>query len=608
MNEDPVENLKDAIESEYKKLEKDSGGLIKVNSNSLKEQVGRLYWNSFHKLGSIEPICYEQRWEKTSFDERIRLASFYDILTENEGVSPYAVIFDDLLLLDKKLDDVDQLIRKRLISLEIYGITHNNPVLVPLKIKLIIARQYFGKFDTARMDEYRNDPRFLLLSPVGQQFLLGLYERFRKRVGDDNSAVFILKDELDEWAKNDKERLKVLENSRALHKLLFGDIDTLAMIDTMDAIYDIYDWLKDKSVRIKSTQAIAVVDKAYDRVLKYAILYNNRDRYLNLYRVHNSQQKKEENKREPLIKVSEEWNTLDGSIKDIFKNILDYKFSKADDKEVGEMLLNVMREATAFERDDIHKNGGLKMDEKLIVSLFGQKIFDYYNEKSRKEALSKNVAGHTLGSNSDISFNFKRLLGTTYTQYNPHFGTDLGFFINGVNITMFHPVVAIESGVVSRIDFSTSQIEGAGNKITVSHIDSGGRGYVRTYQHLNHIYVKTNARITAGDIIGLAGNLGKSTGPHLHTDKYYSHFITAACSGYRDFVEKEWTEGRPRFCVDPLNNATSTVPADKIDFIVLVSNREVSVRKNGDAVEIKVDKKWVKMEENDSPLKKLNYR
>jgi hypothetical protein len=62
---------------------------------------------------------------------------------------------------------------------------------------------------------------------------------------------------------------------------------------------------------------------------------------------------------------------------------------------------------------------------------------------------------------------------------------------------------------------------GFGNCIVIDH----GYGYRSTYGHLSNIKVTTGLNIKRGDLIGLSGNTGTSTGPHLHyqIDLYGQH-------------------------------------------------------------------------------------
>lgn len=53
---------------------------------------------------------------------------------------------------------------------------------------------------------------------------------------------------------------------------------------------------------------------------------------------------------------------------------------------------------------------------------------------------------------------------------------------------------------------------GYGNVVIVRHYN----GLETVYGHLYRIEIEEGTRVAAGDLIGLAGNTGKSTGPHLH--------------------------------------------------------------------------------------------
>lgn len=53
---------------------------------------------------------------------------------------------------------------------------------------------------------------------------------------------------------------------------------------------------------------------------------------------------------------------------------------------------------------------------------------------------------------------------------------------------------------------------GYGNLVEVAH----AHGYRTLYAHLSRIHVKKGQHLTAGDVVGLLGSTGRSTGPHLH--------------------------------------------------------------------------------------------
>ncbi len=56
-----------------------------------------------------------------------------------------------------------------------------------------------------------------------------------------------------------------------------------------------------------------------------------------------------------------------------------------------------------------------------------------------------------------------------------------------------------------------------GNYVVIRH----DNGLETIYGHLSKILVNVNQRIKAGDVLGLGGNTGRSTGPHLHYEVRY---------------------------------------------------------------------------------------
>ena len=73
------------------------------------------------------------------------------------------------------------------------------------------------------------------------------------------------------------------------------------------------------------------------------------------------------------------------------------------------------------------------------------------------------------------------------------------------------PVVAIAKGKVSKVVFSKDKT-GYGNYIEITH----PKEVVTLYGHLSEIFVKENQILQRGELIGLVGDTGRSTGPHLH--------------------------------------------------------------------------------------------
>ncbi|NLO43661.1 MAG: M23 family metallopeptidase [Candidatus Cloacimonetes bacterium] len=74
-------------------------------------------------------------------------------------------------------------------------------------------------------------------------------------------------------------------------------------------------------------------------------------------------------------------------------------------------------------------------------------------------------------------------------------------------------VYATATGKVSKADFD----QGFGKRVFIDH----GNGYTTLYAHLDIQRVKVGEEVEKGQIIGLMGSTGLSTGPHLH---YEVHF------------------------------------------------------------------------------------
>lgn len=70
-------------------------------------------------------------------------------------------------------------------------------------------------------------------------------------------------------------------------------------------------------------------------------------------------------------------------------------------------------------------------------------------------------------------------------------------------------VLAAGGGRVIRCEWG----DAGGRYVMIEH---GGKGMITLYSHLSAVLRVKGERVKAGDVIGLSGNTGHSTGPHLH--------------------------------------------------------------------------------------------
>jgi murein DD-endopeptidase MepM/ murein hydrolase activator NlpD len=98
------------------------------------------------------------------------------------------------------------------------------------------------------------------------------------------------------------------------------------------------------------------------------------------------------------------------------------------------------------------------------------------------------------------------VVGHRITSY---MGTRWGRMHNGIDIVGNSSIMAADEGVV---EFAGYQSGGMGNAIIIDH----NNGFKTVYGHMKSLKVKKGQIVEKGDVIGIMGSTGHSTGTHLH--------------------------------------------------------------------------------------------
>lgn len=103
------------------------------------------------------------------------------------------------------------------------------------------------------------------------------------------------------------------------------------------------------------------------------------------------------------------------------------------------------------------------------------------------------------------------------------------------------PIYAPADGVVEAVRPSN---KGSGNFIKLNH----SLGFATTYSHMSKFKIKRGQFVRKGDLLGMSGNTGLSTGPHLHYEIRFlgralnpRSFVTWTPENFDSLFEKEKT-------------------------------------------------------------------
>lgn len=113
----------------------------------------------------------------------------------------------------------------------------------------------------------------------------------------------------------------------------------------------------------------------------------------------------------------------------------------------------------------------------------------------------------------------EKFILTWYGGLSSKYGPRWGRMHHGLDLHLKtgDTVVSAFDGIVRFADFNNS---GYGNCVVVRHLN----GLETLYGHLSQISVQANQFVKAGQLLGLGGSTGRSSGPHLHFETRYKDY------------------------------------------------------------------------------------
>ena len=146
--------------------------------------------------------------------------------------------------------------------------------------------------------------------------------------------------------------------------------------------------------------------------------------------------------------------------------------------------------------------------DQMIVSQI--RSFDFL---AKETASQKNRTAH-IPAIQPVPEKYLRTMASGYgMRRDPIYGTMK--FHEGMDFSapLGTPVYATADGTVTTASWQSAY----GNMVEINH----GYNYTTRYAHMSKIIARAGQTVKRGDLIGLVGNTGKSTGSHLHYEVRY---------------------------------------------------------------------------------------
>ncbi len=262
--------------------------------------------------------------------------------------------------------------------------------------------------------------------------------------------------------------------------------------------------LKERIKRIVASMAFGLVFGVLVIVLAYNFISSPREKVLqNEIEQYKLQYKIMNDRLDKVQKVLADVQDRDDNI---YRVIFEAEPIPSEVRKAGFGGVDRYEHLAGLDNSDIVINTAKRLDEITSQLVVQSKSYD----EVFKLAKTKEKLIASIPAIQPVDFHDLRRIGSLFGYRTDPFYKVMKFH-EGIDFTaaVGTPIYATGDGVVSEAEYNNG---GYGNKIVINH----GFSYETVYAHLSKIKVKKGQRVTRGEIIGLMGNTGKSTAPHLH--------------------------------------------------------------------------------------------
>jgi murein DD-endopeptidase MepM/ murein hydrolase activator NlpD len=188
-----------------------------------------------------------------------------------------------------------------------------------------------------------------------------------------------------------------------------------------------------------------------------------------------------------------------------YRPILDMDNIPESYRKAGYGGVDRFRDLAGYENSDILISSRSKIEEINNIANIQKESFKSIADRSAE--WKREMDHQPIISPVDVKFRLGD--GFRFREIHPVLGTPKMHYGQDFPVPPGTRVYATGDGKVIESGWNSS---GFGNCIVVDH----GYGLRSTYGHLSNIKVVVGLNVKRGDVIGLSGNSGLSSGPHLH--------------------------------------------------------------------------------------------